>query len=186
MSTPNRFRGGRSVNYVRPTDGTPSGREPPAPRWTPPAAAAVTAALRELAAEPSGQSWDAQLSEAFSSLQAWRRLEAAIRREASAQQTEVAMAVLGSHRTRSAELEGAPRMQHITNVLRALRRRAAECPTIGSIGIELAERISPSSFTAWIDAEPVRPMRETPGQDSGPKRYLKEWGAERVDASGAV
>ena len=180
------FKGGRSERYLAP-DATPTGRRPYPPRWSPPAAAATVSVLKELAGKAEDD-WVPFFLEAAQDSLRWKSLMAKLEKALTQIQFANASSILRDNRAAILELPKAERSQKARYVLRSCRRRAADCPTLPSLGIPKAAAVTPASFLDLIATAPKLPVRATPSAEraEGPLEYVRRWDLGRVQHQGAV
>ena len=183
---PIRFRGGRGPRHVL-ISRTPSGRAVPAPRISPPAAAALLRALRSTAAQQELQVGPL-LQQAFTDDGLWTTVVASIKREGTVAQSECALAVMRDHRAKHLLAEESSLQQRVAGLQRVIRRRAAECPTFKDIGIPRVDLADDASYLQFVDATPRGKTRPTPAVASGqgPLAHLKAWGLWDVCPAGVI
>ena len=107
-----------------------------------------------------------------------------------AMQRECVNAVLAHHKEKALAMPAADRKAAAESLARAMRRRAAECPALRTIGVPSVRALSPATFTAWVDVEigAETAVRKTPSRSSGtgPFGYWDRWQMDRVDPIGVV
>jgi hypothetical protein len=183
---PIRFRGGRGPRHV-PISRTPSGRAVPAPRISPPAAAALLRALRSTAAQ-HGLQVGPLLQQAFTDDNLWAAVVASVEREGTIAQSECALAVMRDHRAKHLLADESSLQQQVAGLQRAIRRRAAECPTFKDLGIPRVDLPDGASYLQFIGAEPQGKLRPTPtvASGQGPLAHLRAWGLWDACPAGVV
>ena len=135
--------------------------------------------------------WTVYLAQALGQPAAWSRLVRVVQSNAVPLiQRECVLAVLNHHKNKAAAVP-AGRVQALAEALaRAMRRRAAECPPLASIGVPAAAALSPTSFMEWVDADlpSGSAVRKTPARNSGtgPFGYWAKWRMDRVGTTGVV
>ena len=184
-----RFRGG--IGRRGPRSGvTPTGRARSSPRWSPAAAASAYAAIKA-AAYGLGMHWTVYLAQALVQPAAWSRLVRVVQSNAVPLiQRECVLAVLNHHKNKVAAMPAGQVQAAAEALARAMRRRAAECPPLESIGVPAAAAMNPITLMGWVDKDlPVgASVRKTPTRESGtgPFGYWSKWHMDRVAASGVV
>ena len=181
-----RFKGGRGESF-KGVRATPSGRAAPAPRISPPAAAAALRALKKLAAEVN-MAWCPMLRQAATEDALWTRVMRAVEKEGTIAQRDVALAVLRHFRGRMILTNESKHPAITESLSRVIRRRAAECPEIKDIGIAPMGFLVHPSFRAWLEDEPAGKLRPTPEPASGegPEKYWAQWQLGRCAHDGVV
>ena len=182
-----RLLGGRGVDPER--HGRSEAKT--APRWPPPAAAATLRALRQLAIKgdfvcKAGPQPALCLAAAYTSAPKWAALMRALTQELSAAQMDAAVPILTFHKAlMKTYTAGQGSLAAAHKVVRVIRRRAQECPSLPTIGVPPAAARIHQSFDCWIEDPPAGSLRGTPS-DCGPKRYSELWHLKRVEYDGVV
>ena len=184
-----RFTGGEGRRGPR--DGTtPTGRVRSSPRWSPAAAASAYRVIQSTAAR-QGTPSTIFVAKAFVEDASWKLLTRAVASTAvPALQRSCVLAVLEHHREKARSIQHAGRRAAAESFYRAVRRRAAECPELPTIGVPTAGVMRPSSFHAWIDT--VLPadaaVRKTPASstETGPFGFWNRWKMSRVEHDGVI
>lgn len=182
------YRGGRSKKY-KAHDVTPTGREPYTGRWTASAAAAAMLSIKAKASS-AGKDWSVFTLDAFEIESRWKALLKTLRKDLTIIQYGVAHDVLSEQRRKLLAKPPGPKRSDMVadTVLRGLRRNAAKCPPLPSIGIPPAEATEPATFLELIAGAAETPVRETPAlsEEKGPLQYAALWGLDRVTTPGVV
>ena len=159
-----RFMGGLGRRGPR-TGTTPTGRVRSSPRWSPAAAASAYRAIRATAAG-QGQQWTIFLAAAFVHEESWARLMRAIASSAvPAMQRECVNAVLAHHKEKALAMAAADRKAAAESLARAMRRRAAECPALRTIGVPSVRALTVSGCVHRVGRRRDR-RRDGGAQDS--------------------
>ena len=112
-----------------------------------------------------------------------------LKRECSAVQLPVAVAVLSFHRDHASTLPiGQHRKLYAKQLAFCWRRRANECAQLESIGVPAATSCYPRKFWGWIDNLVIPPVRNTPSVTSGggPLAYVQKWDLRPTAICGAI
>ena len=172
-----RYAGGRGRRYDPTVLLTPQGRPRPAPPWSVSAAYAAIQVLDAFKSpKPKDRGRSRKLATILSSKALLRRVLLHIRVRCCASAARLASDIFHIHAARYIPTctTADPASQHIRSTRQLLERHGALSSSLIPLYVPLRTKLSPPSYTAWLDKTPS--LRQRPCKPNGRiRKHLSKW-----------